>query len=109
MATRALVHLPPRVVRGDVFEVRALIAHPMETGFRVDSLGRVQPRDIVRRFECRLDGELVFAADLHPAIAANPYLAFWLRARASGTLRLSWHGDRGFLHEEQLALTVLES
>jgi sulfur-oxidizing protein SoxZ len=56
--------------------------------------------------ECRLDGELVFAADLHPAIAANPYLAFHLRATASGTLTFSWAGDRGFTHSETRRLTV---
>lgn len=106
MATRALVHLPRPARRGEVFELRALIAHPMETGFRADSEGRVLPRDIVRRFECRLDGELVFAADLHPAIAANPYIAFPLRAVASGELRLLWRGDNGFQHEEIVALVV---
>ena len=58
----------------------------METGYRVDADGRVLPRDIVRRFECRYDGELVFGADLFPAIAANPYLAFSALAVDSGTL-----------------------
>jgi sulfur-oxidizing protein SoxZ len=57
----------------------------MESGFRVGAEGRRLPRDIVRRFECQLDGELVFAADLFPAIAANPYLEFsawqWTAAR----------------------------
>ena len=38
--------------------------------------GQVLPRDIIRRFSCRYDGELVFSAELFPAIAANPYLAF---------------------------------
>ena len=76
----------------------------METGFRVDSEGRVLPRDIVRRFECRLDAELVFATELHPAIAANPYLAFWLRAEGPGTLSFEWLGDWGFAHRETHAI-----
>jgi len=104
MATRALVHLPAAIRRGEPFEVRALIAHPMETGHRVDTQGQRLPRDIIRRFEARLDGELVFAADLHPSIAANPYIVFPLVVQAAGTLALSWSGDRGFAHGESVAL-----
>ena len=35
---------------GDIVEIRALIAHPMETGFRVAADGKRVPRDILRRF-----------------------------------------------------------
>jgi sulfur-oxidizing protein SoxZ len=106
MATRALVTLsaPPR--RGEVVFVRTLVQHPMETGHRADGAGGRVPRDIVRRIEARLDGELVFAADLHAAIAANPYLVFPLRAERSGTLVVSWTGDRGFEHREPIAFSV---
>lgn len=106
MAARALIHLPPTIRRGEIVEVRAHLAHPMETGFRPDGQGRVLPRDIVRRVEARLDGAFVFAADLHPAIAANPYLAFPLKAERSGTLVIAWRGDNGFAHSESVAFTV---
>jgi len=72
----------------------------METGHRRDGNGRLQPRDIASRFECRLDGSLVFAADLYPAVAANPYLTFTLRADRAGSLVFSWQGDHGFRHQE---------
>jgi len=101
---RALVTLPPQVRRGEPFEVRLLVAHPMETGHRADAQGQRVPRDIVRRVECRLDSELVFAADLHPAIAANPYIAFPLVVQAEGTLDVSWAGDRGFAHRTGVAI-----
>ena len=106
MATRALFHLPARARRGEVIEVRATLAHAMETGYRADSNGRVLPRDIVRRVECRYDGETVFAADLFPAIAANPYLAFHLVASRSGPVTLTWSGDQGFQHSETARLDV---
>jgi sulfur-oxidizing protein SoxZ len=107
MATRTLIHLPKRVRAGEVFEIRTTLGHPMETGYRPDAEGRPVPRDLMTRFECRLDGALVFAADCHPAVAANPYLAFMLRAERSGTLVFSWDGDRGFRHTEQAALVVV--
>jgi sulfur-oxidizing protein SoxZ len=104
-SARALVTVPQGARRGEVIEVRALIAHPMETGHRADGAGGVLPRDLIRRFTCRLDGETVFAAELHPAVAANPLLSFPLVARP-GTLTLHWEGDRGFAHTETVALRV---
>lgn len=103
--TRALVHLPPRFTRGEVIEVRTTLAHAMETGYRRDSDGRMLPRNIVRRLDVTLGGARVFAADLHPAIAANPYIAFALRVDAPGTLQFTWTGDNGFEHREAVALT----
>ncbi len=106
MPTRAVITLPATIQAGEPFEVRATLAHAMETGYRTGDDGARLPRDLVRRFECRLDGELVFAADLFAAISANPYLAFWLRASKSGTLSFAWFGDIGFDHRETRALAV---
>ncbi len=103
---RTLIHLPPAVRRGDVIDIRATIAHPMETGFRAGSHGQVLPRNILTRFECRLDGNLVFAADMFPALAANPMLAFALRADRAGTLSFTWEGDNGFRQTETLPLVL---
>ena len=107
MAIRALLNLPKTARAGEIIEVRATVQHPMETGFRTGSEGQALPRDLVRRVEARFEGALVFAADLNPAVAANPYLAFPLRATVSGTLTVRWQGDRGFDHQESARLDVL--
>jgi sulfur-oxidizing protein SoxZ len=106
MATRAVITLPAVIAAGQAFEVRATVAHAMETGYRNDDAGARLPRDLVRRFECRLDGELVFAADLFAAISANPYLAFWMQATQPGELSFLWRGDHGFEHREVRRLTL---
>ena len=103
---RALLTVPKPARRGDVIEVRALIAHPMETGYRPGAEGQLLPRDLIRRFTCRYDGAVVFAADLYAAIAANPYLAFTTIATASGTLEFVWEGDNGFAQTERVQITV---
>src|SRR5437879_13293481 len=72
MTTRILV--PREARRGGLIEVRVLIQHPMETGFRYDSLGRQTPRNVIHRFECRNDGVEAFRAEMGAGIAANPYL-----------------------------------
>jgi sulfur-oxidizing protein SoxZ len=104
--TRALIQLPKAVRRGEVFEVRTLVGHPMETGYRRDSDGRMLARDIVRRMEARFAGEVVFAAELHPAIAANPFIAFPLVAQQGGVLEVRWSGDHGFEHTESATVTL---
>ena len=103
---RTLIVVPATVRRGEAFEVRVTIAHPMETGFRPGADGRPYPRDILRRFACRYNGETVFTAELFPAIAANPYLAFHVLADASGTLEFEWQGDNGFAQVERRPLQV---
>lgn len=103
---RALVTLPARAARGSVVEVKTLIAHPMETGHRADAEGRLVPRDIVRRLRCEYRGELVGEAELFPAMAANPYLVFTLRAVESGEVSVHWEGDNGFSQTETVRLEV---
>ena len=106
MATRAVITLPSVIKAGEPFEVRATVAHAMETGYRTGDDGARLARDLVRRFECRLDGELVFAADLFAAVSANPYVAFWLHADKAGELGFVWRGDHGFEHRETRPLSV---
>ena len=104
---RALVNVPATAKAGDVIEIRTLIAHPMETGYRTGPEGRMLPRDIIRRFVCTYDGEVVFAADLHPAVAANPFVAFTTTATVTGPLSFTWEGDNGFSQTETATLTVV--
>jgi len=103
---RALINMPRTARRGEVIEIRTLIAHPMESGYRADAEGRLLPADIIRRFTVRYDGEVVFSAELFPAIASNPYLAFSTLATASGTLSFTWEGDKGFTQTESVNLSV---
>lgn len=103
---RTLITLPKSARRGEVIEIRALIAHVMETGFRSGSDGKLAPRDILRRFTCRYNGEVIFSAELFPSIAANPYLAFHTVATETGQLEFSWEGDKGFAQTEKVQLTV---
>lgn len=104
---RTLLRVPATAQRGEVIEIRTLIAHPMETGFRPGADGTVQPRDIIRRFTCLYNNRPVFEAELHPAIAANPYLTFTLRVEESGVLAFTWDGDNGFSQTETRAISIV--
>jgi len=103
---RTLITAPTTARRGEVIELRTLIAHPMETGYRVGADGALKPRDLITHFSCRYNGELVFSAELYPAVAANPYIVFSTVATESGTLSFEWTGDNGFRKSERVNITV---
>ncbi|MET0333806.1 MAG: thiosulfate oxidation carrier complex protein SoxZ [Rhizobacter sp.] len=103
---RTLITAPTAARKGEVIELRTLIAHVMETGFRPDSEGRIKPRDLITHFSCRYNDELVFSAELYPAVAANPYIVFTTVATESGTLSFHWQGDNGFSQTDSVKITV---
>lgn len=100
------VRVPPTAQRGQIIEVFALAIHPMESGFRLDNVGKTIPRHIIEWFTCTYGGKEVFRAKLHPAITANPYFAFHIIASESGELVFAWRDDKGNTGEERAFLTV---
>ena len=103
---RALISMPATAARGEVVTVKTLIRHPMETGFRPGPDGRLYPRDIVNSFTCRYGGREVFRAELFPAIAANPLVAFPVLATDTGEIEFRWTDDKGETRVEKRMLTV---
>jgi sulfur-oxidizing protein SoxZ len=93
---RAVVTLPAQAKRGEIVEIKTLAQHTMETGFRRTQTGELIPRDIIRTFTCTYNGVEVYRVDLHPAISANPLIAFTTVATESGTLAFQWVGDNGY-------------
>ncbi|MDQ0346078.1 thiosulfate oxidation carrier complex protein SoxZ [Ancylobacter vacuolatus] len=104
--TRALVSVPPAAKRGEIVDVRAMIAHPMETGYRMGPNGAEIPRDIITRFVCTYDGAEVFSAEFFPAVSANPFVSFNLIATESGTLAFEWTDDKGQIETASAEIVV---
>jgi sulfur-oxidizing protein SoxZ len=106
MSARALINVPRKAKRGEVIEIKTLISHNMETGFRHGTNGQVIPRDIITTLTCRYNGEVIFSTQLFPAIAANPFVTFHTVATESGTLAFTWEGDNGFSVTEEVKIEV---
>ena len=87
------IQLPPEARRGEAVEVRVLIQHPMETGFRRNLEGKRVARNVLHSLACRYNGVEVFRATLSSGIAANPTLRFFVRAEKSGELEFWWLDD----------------
>jgi sulfur-oxidizing protein SoxZ len=73
---RVLLNVPKRVKRGEAFDVKLLISHPMESGQRRDDMGR------------------------------NPFLSFAVTVQASGTLAMTFVDDHGTVQTETASITV---
>ena len=106
MAEKPRIRLPKQAVKGEVVEIKTLIAHLMESGQRKDLGGNIVPRKIVNRFTCSFNGKPVFECDLEPAIAANPYLQFSVKIEGSGVFAFTWTDDDGAMITAEEKITV---
>ncbi len=89
------ISAPEQAEQGEIIELRAIIQHEMESGFRRNDRGEAIPRNIIKLFECLYNDEVVFSADFFPAVSANPFIAFYTRATTSGTLEFRWTDQHG--------------
>ena len=103
---RILINVPPKAKRGDVIEIKTLISHDMESGYRPNNVGKMIPRDIISLFVATYNGAEIFRAELHPAIATNPFLSFTTIATESGRLDFKWTGDNQFSATEAALIAV---
>jgi len=88
------IRIPRSAKPGEAIEIRTLIEHPMESGIRGGAEGAA-PRDMLVRLEVRLNGEVIFVADLGNGTAANPYHVFHARLERSGEFEFLWTDERG--------------
>ena len=101
------VKVPASAKKGDVIEIKTLISHKMETGQRKDKkTGKVIPRRIINKFTATFDGETVFSMDIEPAISANPYIKFRMKAEKPGEFEFIWVDDDGSSYSTKKKLAV---
>jgi sulfur-oxidizing protein SoxZ len=102
----ALINVPAKAKRGEIIEIKTLMSHVMETGYRRTATGELIPRNIITSFTCRYNGAEIFRADLFPAIAANPFITFFTVATDNGKFEFDWIGDNGFTETASASITV---
>jgi sulfur-oxidizing protein SoxZ len=98
--------MPEAAKAGEVIEIKALMRHPMRTGYRVDDMGQPIERHIVQHFRVTYGGEEVFAIDLTQGVAANPFFAFFTTAAETADLVFTWEDNRGEVTTVTKRLTV---
>lgn len=96
MASKPRIKVPKSAKVGDVIQIKTLISHKMETGNRKDrKTGQPIPRLIINSFVAKFNGKEVFSTTIHPAISANPYIAFFMKVPGEGEFEFTWTDDKG--------------
>ncbi len=104
----ARIQVPASARRGELVEVRLLVQHPMETGYRYDDAGKPIPRNVITELICSYGGHEILHAEMTQGIAANPYLQFHTRAEATGDIEVRWVDDQGVKGSARQMLTVTD-
>lgn len=88
-----------------VTEVKALIAHEMETGQRKDANGAVIPAWFITELSVTHNGKVVLASEFGTAVSKNPYLAFKFKGGAAGDkVAVSWKDNKGESRTDEVAI-----
>lgn len=108
MGARILLS-PPSPKAGDVIDIRILIQHPMETGFRHELSGAAVPKNVIQSLKLEHNAQVLLEAELGTGTAANPFLQFQTRVLASGWFVLSWRDDMGIEGSERVLCTLKDA
>jgi len=102
----ARILIPPSPKAGDVIDVRILIQHPMETGFRHELSGAIVPKNVIQHLKLEFNGQVLLEAELGTGIAANPFLQFQTQVLQTGWFVLNWVDDLGVQGSERVLCTL---
>jgi sulfur-oxidizing protein SoxZ len=93
-------------MKGDVAEVKALMPHDMESGFRRNAeTGEPIPAHYITDVVAEHGGEVVMSAYWGSAISKNPYVSFSFTGAAEGdTVTMRWSDNEGDTSETQAVI-----
>lgn len=79
-------------IKNGTTTVKALISHPMETGFRKDKkTGQPIPANFIKNVKCVSNKKVLLNSQWGVAVSKNPYLSFKYSGGSSGDIiKLSW-------------------
>jgi len=88
-----------------VTEIRVLMTHPMETGQRKDSEGKIVPTHFIQNLTVKVNGKPVIEAQTSQAVSRNPVFSFRLKGGAKGDkIEVSWLDNHGESNSTEAAV-----
>jgi len=86
-------------------DIRVLMTHPMETGQRKDSEGKIVPTHFIQNLTVMVNGKPVIEAQTSQAISRNPVFSFRLKGGAKGDkIEVSWLDNHGESNSTETAV-----
>lgn len=100
------IRLPRTVNKGQVVAVKALITHPMETGFRKNKKTKKKiPAYYINDVSVYYGDELVTHSDWTIAVSTNPFMTFYIKADKVAPLKIVWKDIKGGVYEKTVQIT----
>lgn len=94
-------------LEGEITEVKVLIGHPMETGYRKNAMDENIPAHFIQLLTATLNGKPVLEAQWGTGISKNPYLTFHLRgAKVGDVVAVTWYDNKGETGSGEIAVTL---
>jgi len=83
--------------KGDVADVKMLIFHPMETGYRTSaSTGEMVPKHFIKTLQALHNGATVLEVQWSRSVSRNPFLHFRVRGASAGDeIVIAWEDNFG--------------
>jgi len=89
-----------------VTEIKVLMSHDMETGFRKDASGATVPAWFISEVTAKLNDKVVMQAQWGPSVAKNPFLAFKVKGGAAGDkVVISWVDTKGDTRSDEATVS----
>ena len=86
-------------------DVRVLMTHPMETGQRKDSEGKIIPLHFIQNVTVKVNGKTVIEGQVSQAVSRNPVFSFRLKGGAKGDkIEVSWLDNKGETNRTEAAV-----
>lgn len=83
------------VLRGDMADVRVLVAHPMETGQRKDAAGNLVPQHFIQSVMVTHNGNAVYEGQWSQAVSRNPVFAVRIKgAKVGDKVAVTWTDNK---------------
>lgn len=92
-------------LKGDEVTVKALMTHPMESGFRKGKDGKPVPAHYITEVICESGGKNRMTAYWGGGVSKNPYISFKFKGGSKGEmLKLTWTDNQGKSDSEEVAI-----
>jgi sulfur-oxidizing protein SoxZ len=83
------------LLKGDVADIRVLVAHPMETGQRKDASGNLVPAHFIQSMTVTHNGNTVYDGQWSQAVSRNPVFAVRVKgAKVGDKVVVSWSDNK---------------
>ncbi len=95
------------LLKGDVADIRVLVAHPMETGQRRDAAGSLVAAHFIQSMTVTHNGKPVYDGQWSQAVSRNPVFAVRIKgARVGDKVVVSWTDNKNDKRTDEVSVAA---